>query len=59
MRNIDWDKWEEDSRKKRERSYRALVNKEDIIKTAAEDAAHWNRMYRELLAEQLNEVMTH
>lgn len=51
MKNIDWDEWEEKSRIRREKSYAALVDKQDIIKTAAEDAAHWNRMYRELLQD--------
>ncbi len=47
----DWDKYEEDERKKHERSLRSLGNVGDICATAAESMAYWNRMYRQLLTE--------
>ena len=58
MRIIDWDKVERDEVTRQERSLRALVNVQDIIKTAAESIAHWNRLYREQSREIAIEELT-
>jgi hypothetical protein len=57
MKQINWDEVEAKNRKRYERSYAALFREGDLahaIKVVAEDAAYWNRMYRELAADVFN-----
>ena len=47
---IDWDEYERKEQERLFKSFSALGT--DALKAAVESIAHWNRMYRELLAEQ-------
>src|SRR5689334_23312886 len=58
-RDTDWDKYESEQAVRNLRSFHALkAQGRDALATAAEECAHWNRMYREATWETAREAAT-
>ena len=59
MAETDWEKYEQDAQVRFLRSFHAVkVEGGDALAVAAESAAHWNRMYRELADTDARESLT-
>jgi hypothetical protein len=54
LENRNWDEWEQEQRRKQERSFRSLGV--DALTAAIESSVHWNRMYAETQERERNEI---
>lgn len=52
----DWDEYEKAERVRLTKSFMALGNCPLAFDAAVESAAHWNRMYREEMEKQCNDI---
>lgn len=52
----DWDEWEKIELPMRARSFRALGSLDEAFRAAVESSVYWNRMYREAMERERNNI---